>query len=457
MTYVVTRPLLERQRAALVEVMGSIIFTQSTKMAAFNYPGIVGTTSGVHVGHNDNLTDINLSGLTKLAQGDTAEEEWGDFHLTHNALLDTLNFSGLTTIDGLISIEHNAVLPTLDLSNVDGDSGAIFIEHNALLTSVDISSLDGLINDASDPVENGEINIEDNDELIGVDIAGLERVDGAMAFQDNAKIPEIAFPNLTGTVQAVAIINNALLDRVFLEGVDAISEDFALVSNPSIWDPTLVRLHDLTTVTGTIGIVDNVTLDKVTFFPALVGSVGNIYVMVNPAVTEADFSGVTNLVADSGVEDADGELFIWENPLLATLDLSAMLEVEGDLTVDGTSLVDLAANVLTGITGEIAIRNNTLMETMNLPLLEGAGPITVDGNVVLTDFSFLSMTTVTGDITVSGNTLLDLFAFEMVVGFTHEVNVSANPALTQILVSGIDCDDVHVSDATPTISCHDPG
>jgi hypothetical protein len=194
----------------------------------------------------------------------------------------------------------------------------------------------------------------------------------------------------------------------------------------------LVGAHCLERITGTLAINNNPSLERID--DALTGlhSVGNMFVMDNPALVS-----LTGLRA---LERIESRAIVGDNPVLVELRFDALTAVGENLTVGGASLPNLLGlSSLTEVGGLLTISNSdSLVDLDGLQNLATAGLTSYSGLHIMRNTALLSLDGITLQnlrrLRITDNpALVDLGGLESVVTIENGLEIEQNDALTSLV------------------------
>lgn len=249
--------------AGVTEITGHLTISDSLSEIGAPITDLTALNSLTTIGGNlliyNNPSLESLDGLESLINFNGSLSVGGN-----QALLSINGLSGLTNVSRL-TISDNAVLPTLDgLEGITSPS-SIYISNNTLLTS-----LSGLNNIST----TGNLEIFDNDVL--ADLSAL----GALVEVSYFDVYGLSITNLDALTSLQSI-------RIWVIRNSAIS-GFSSLSSP----PALTSITTLG-ITGTDGILSNVSIDGVTVERADISSTNIPGISITGAITDLYVNSVT--------------------------------------------------------------------------------------------------------------------------------------------------------------------
>ena len=292
--------------------------------------------------------DIVNNGIESLGDLTSLAYIGGRLLVQRNNMATASNFPALTEIGGGVNFDRNNGLGHIEMAALTSIGGIASFGKNPALTSVVLPALSA----------SGNLRIIDNDALPRLDFDALRSVPDVVV-EDNLALTEISLPNLA---------KMALLD---------------VQSNANL---ARVALTSLTKVLRDVTILDNGDVEDVDGLAALQYVGGSLHVCNGGGCGGAD--GTNALV------DADG----FDN----------LQFVGGDLVIESTIMGDdegafPSLSSLTYVCGELAIRGNPYVQTLNLGGLLGVGALTIADNAKLRDIDYGALTRVDLALTVDGN------------------------------------------------------
>ena len=407
-----------------------IDFSSNPNLSSFSAP-LLTSVDGFNTKDNNKLTTINLDSLTTST---------ASIDVSYNDLLD-LHLPSLTSINGDLIFAGNLNLQSIYAPLLTTMTGDIDLNYS-LLQSVDFKSLTTCDN----------IYLHDN-QLQSVDFSELTSTGEIYLFSN--KLSSLSFPKLTlcdeiivdrnplllyfsagllGQVINDIVIYNGNLQTLLLPSLSLVKGLYAQGNQIDNIDLSL-----LFQVTG--GDLDLSSNQIITLNLPLLQSISNIFnIQLNDKLQVlntpnlASISGGVELLSSALTSVDLGSLLetdfihLNDNPLLLSVDLTALMQVHGDINIYSTSITSLVMNDLVLCEGGITIYNNKLI-TFEIPLLtEIKGALSLYNNMITTlnlpqlqtvdgiyatnnDISTIDLTgliTVNGDIEIIGNQITSL-------------------------------------------------
>ena len=342
------------------------------------------------------LSNANLTNLIGLANLESVRD---NLVISNNSSLTTLvGFSSLTTV-GTNATEALTIENNDNLLNVDGFLSLTFahslkIVGNAKLADLDglsaltevddffiisnnpeLASLQGLTNFTKVSSLGGNLTIDNNDKLTGVDLLGVTFLAG-LVIKENAAIVNLdGLSNLSGIFfGGLTIENNAALEN--LDGLSntGTAGDLKIIGNPS-----------LTNIDGLIKMQGISNID----------ARHNLEISNNNSLTNLD--GLSNLVSVR-----DGDLVIRDNDALTNIDGLSKLALVGQVLriINNDALTNIdGLSSLEAIAGLVIQDNNLLANLDGLSKLDVIiRDLSIQLNPALTDFCGLSNLFENGEI-----------------------------------------------------------
>ncbi len=202
-------------------------------------------------------------------------------------------------------------------------------------------------------------------------------------------------------------------DAIYLEGV----------TTQSIGFPRLQTIANVLTIT-------DITLPGTsTFVASRVASIdlpslakaGSIVARGTPGLTQLAAPLLTKISGPLDLEDDTG---------LASVSFPSLASLGGNLRLTGnTQLTTVDLSSLTSLGGSLTLTGNTGLTTVDLPSLTTAGSILARSAGGLTTLNAAQLTTVTGNFDVETNTLLTSFSFPRLTSLGGAYSVYNNPVL----------------------------
>jgi hypothetical protein len=147
----------------------------------------------------------------------------------------------------------------------------------------------------------------------------------------------------------------------------------------------------------------------------------NIEIANNTILANVDLGGLVK---------CDGYILISESPQLVNLNLSALSKITSSgLNISNIGISSLALPNLNKLIGELSIRNNQNLTTINLPNANGISYIDISDNLVLSAINLASLSACKNSFTISDNSLLSSINFNN-LSSTADFTIQNNPALT---------------------------
>ncbi len=375
------------------------------KLIALDLSG--NTNLNTLIANNNELTNINLTGVTGLTYVNVPNNKLATLDLSGNTNLNTLFVynNELTDIDlsgvtGLTSVDvYNNKLTTLDLSG-NTNLNTLFAYNNEL-TDIDLSGVTGLTS----------IEVYDN-KLTALDLSGNSNLNTLFAY--NNELTDIDLSGVTGLTSVNVSVNK--LTTLDLSGNTNLTTLFAY--NNELTDIDLSGVSGLTSV--------NVSDNKFTALDLSGNTNLNTLDASNNELTDIDLSGVTGLTS---VSVSDNKL--------TTLDLSGNTNLNA-LYANNNELTDIDLTGLTGLS-YVEVSDNKLT-TLDLSGNSNLNMITAANNE-LTDIDLTGVTGLTSVI-VSDNklTALDLSGNSnliMLYAFNNELADIGLSGLTELTIVSI--------------------
>lgn len=316
------------------------------------------------------LKDVNISTLEHL-DGISLRH----LSLNNTAISDLNGLENLTSIHRL-GLVNNQNLSSIEQLNslqigIDQTEGGISISFNPLLEECCVLTL---INQLVPPSSNFTINVSYNGgscESIEQVIETCEDDDGDGVFDYDDNCPNAANPlqedldqdgvgdvcdNCASTV-SVQLSTQAEVDAFESTLLDAcVLQNLFIEGDDDIVD--LRPLSFLTSINGTLGIVDNEKLQSLDGLENLTNVGATLYIFSNNALTNID--------ALSGLRSV-GEITIDETNLLESIDaLSSLETINGNVTIANNNSLSYCCSLEPFISGEKTI-TGTISLSPNLP------------------------------------------------------------------------------------------
>ena len=378
-----------------------------TSSGAFNWPDglaeLDGGSSATVTGAGTNFHDLNVVSGTKTI--DVAIPIGGDLDIASGAGLVTtaaLAIAGNATLgDGTASWDVGTVTHTLVGNWTSTGASATGTGTVELTGTGDITSSTGAVPNVL--VSSGDRTFDDTSVTGNLDVTG-----GTLTVADNATV------NVTGNATLAAATT------LTFDGTSAGDEVLDVAGNVDIASfnggtpvTTMIRCAGNWTSTSDFAI-DGGTVELTTASSTTVSGTGPIFNDLSVV------SGAKQVISDIAV---NGDLRVG---VLATLDADAVLDVEGDVTMQATSFWDLGSDTHT-VAGDLVTNGGSCPGTGFIEfdgtgqLSSGSGSIANVRNV--SGFRLASDTTITGDLEMTGGGIT--IADNQTVAVNGNANLSA--------------------------------
>ncbi|EGD81156.1 hypothetical protein PTSG_11196 [Salpingoeca rosetta] len=445
---------------ALQDVLGSIVLSGG-QLASMDFGAL--RTIGGHVRITGApLTSINLGSIVSIG---------GDLDLRDNTALTSVSFGDITSIGGTVLLPRDTPgIGTVDFSHVrviHGDvdltrtdttqvlfgslthvGGTITIAYNAI-TNVDFSDVSHV---------GGDVVLIGDNSLESVFFNALTRVDGSLIVQGCTALSQINTWELHHIGGDLRLSNNVMLLSVSTAALRTIGGDYD-VRHTAVSAVTLTQLtrlggmlwvdHDLfTTINhaelaaagGGLGVCcGGPNVDTLNLFPFLfpygigVDSMAGLRslsidsrTVVNGSLVITNNAALTAVSFHNAITAINGHVEITSNPMLASLQLTSVAHIRGDVTVTRNAIMStIAFPLLTAHNHSLILEYNDLaaVDIGELTYLGGSLSLYRNnlGSFALTDLQYIG-----GDLSMAYSTLttVSFGALTSVGGYLH---VGYNP------------------------------
>jgi hypothetical protein len=232
---------------------------------------MIGISGDLGVLDNQSLTNTTgLQGVQAIA---------GDVLFTGNPLVWTLNLDSVQTIDGALALSNMPALESLDdLFGLQGINNGLFLLNTGLF------SIDGL---ADLVFLGGTIWIEGNGNLTNIDgLSSLTESFGWVRIDGNPSLVSTAgLGNLQIAHDWLSIAANPNLQVLGLTSLEVAAGNFRVYFTGL---PAIDPMPNLTTVGGSLLILENANLGDVSGFSNLQTIGGDLDVRLNPSLANVD-------------------------------------------------------------------------------------------------------------------------------------------------------------------------
>jgi hypothetical protein len=320
----------------------------------------------LNIWNNGNLT--NLEGLNNLFSV-------GGLTLRSNPHLENLlplsNLSG----DKLAHLVISKNKELLDLKGLEGITGLeqLFIEGNTYLTTLE--GLDNLV------VAEGNITIWRNSSLLNLNaLANLQSVGAAFTIEQNDKLSDLSALANLGPCRDLHVLTNAsLLDLSGLENISGL-RDLTIAQNNGL--KNLDAFSSLTSISGELTVRGNPALTDCCGIQPLLSS-GNIGGPINIYFNPFSCNNEQNILDNCTATVCTGDVQMFSQ---AEVDAFQGCDIiEGILLINGDDIIDLTPlSTIKEVTGNLYIYNNSSLTSLNgLNNLKKIGGLTISSNPLL--------------------------------------------------------------------------
>lgn len=266
----------------MLSVLGGSLDVESPSLPIISLPALVSIGGSLSVNLNSlvtALTTISLPALTTITQS-----------LILNSVpnLVTLNLNGLSgTLNGILEINGCPVLPAINLPLVQHVAGGLVIDNNNLLASIDLHNL------VDSTGSSGQLRITSNPALTSVDLTLLVTVDSIMDIVGNTLLNTLLIPNLA----TVGLIDGSSLLVTSFDGTTLNFTSLTRVGGDFHVDnsATLVTLNaPILTTALSLAINNNPALTSINFADLATLSAGDLE-MSNTGLVAFSFPDLTSV------------------------------------------------------------------------------------------------------------------------------------------------------------------
>ena len=372
------------------QINGNIEIEMTSGLTEITFPLLEQINGHVYIGNVSDLTHVSIPLLTRVS---------GYIFIADNNALTSISMSALTTVNENVDIRFNPVLTDVAMPLLTSVGGYVYVGYNDALSN-DFSTCDlgtysnecpaiiivGCDSDitteaallaAKDCVTiDGNIHIEDVNDITHVEFPVLKQVNGNVEFHSVRDLISISMPVLDIVTGDLWSENNDNLENITLPVLTTLNGKFVFHDNAKI---TTITLPALTTVSGyAFSIQFNDILTRI-FMPALVKvfeyNDGGIFIRFNYVLQDIDFPVLQTV----------GELWIHYNRELKKIIFPSIVKIGADFEIyDNTPLTDIDLPVLTTIDGSLVLENHYELVRLNMPSLTSVGDfIDIQGNANL--------------------------------------------------------------------------
>ena len=322
----------------------------------------------------------------------------------------------------------NATVFNFEQANLDVSANVVIgqdltVGGNTTLNNLHVTGtvqLDNLVIDSSNSEFNNLTAVTATIDTL--DVTGDETVNGSVTAGSVSTSGSVTAGSVStsGSVTAGSISSNTVVSGSVTSGTFSTNAGFTVDASGNLVVPGSELLNGNLNVTGTTALNNN------TFINGQVAILGNEYLSgnayINDGVTVGDSSNgygvslnVTGntlaLTQTQTVIDASGIVTTTIAPANLVVDgavnVSSDLDVSGNLTVEGTTTLDVLEAGATTVTGDLVVSGTV-----------DSGSLSVVGNI---DAS--------GDLVVSGSTIINILETLGTASFEDSVNVTGNEAV----------------------------
>lgn len=321
----------------------------------------------------------------------------------------------LETIGSKLAVDSSA-LHELELPVLESVGGALYVNHNQLLERIAFPALlktrgtlaVGGFTDASEDSQPALRTIELPALVeVGDDALDSEGIRASLHVEANGALSSVQLPALQRVHAQVTIMNNYTLTVVDLPALENIGEDVEIRDNDML---ATVRAPALAEQGGRLFFIEGKALSAVEL-PMLrhagiiaIRSDGDLPAVELPALESAETLAIgpttATRLAFPKLNWIYAVLAIRDNPLLTSLELPLLADVGKDW-----------AGVLDSDAFGIEITNNAGLASVQMPALKEVGnDLAVLGNPLLTSLDLSALGKVTNDLEIRGTGLTQLSA-----------------------------------------------
>jgi hypothetical protein len=150
----------------------------------------------------------------------------------------------------------------------------------------------------------------------------------------------------------------------------------------------------------------------------------NIEIANNTILASVDLGGLVK---------CDGYILISETPLLTNLNLAALSKItSAGLSIQNTGVSNLILPNLSKLIGDLSIRGNQNLTTVNLVNANGISFMEISGNPLLSNINLASLSTCKNSFTISNNSLLSTLNFNNLTS-TGSLSIQNNTVLNTFI------------------------
>ena len=399
--------LFERMSAQALESVGSDLrLSELPKCYQLGFASLVSVGTNLEVQEVDGITNLIFNGLTSIP---------GNIVIKKMAGLKIFNLAEVETIGGSLLLDSNSELTTLHIDALEVVGGALSVLDSSKVLGINLSSLQTVGATAS-TMEQGSLKLQGLTALNTLDVGALEVVRGALHLGDLSFIEELGFDSLT-KVAEVHLSDNASLVSLNFPVLSAVDPCWAAGPGCDVGEA-------LSPGWFTVSNLPSLVMVKA---PSLTVVKGGLQVDQNTALKTLELDGVENLAS----------VFVEDNPMLEDVSLAALDMVGGEvlgdeelvLVADNVKLVALDLSALAQVQGTLTIRGNALTEGMNLSQLASATKVDFSENQsVHLDLSSLAPNPTPPILVIESNSGLEHILFHAALGQTCWKDAFPNPA-----------------------------
>ena len=345
----------------------------------------------------------------------------------------------------------NATVFNFEQANLDVSANVVIgqdltVGGNTTLNNLHVTGtvqLDNLVIDSSNSEFNNLTAVTATIDTL--DVTGDETVNGSVTAGSVSTSGSVTAGSVStsGSVTAGSISSNTVVSGSVTSGTFSTNAGFTVDASGNLVVPGSELLNGNLNVTGTTALNNN------TFINGQVAILGNEYLSgnayINDGVTVGDSSNgygvslnVTGntlaLTQTQTVIDASGIVTTTIAPANLVVDgavnVSSDLDVSGNLTVEGTTTLDVLEAGATTVTGDLVVSGTVDSGSLSVVgNIDASGDLVVSGTVDSGSLSVVGNIDASGDLVVSGSTIINILETLGTASFEDSVNVTGNEAV----------------------------